>query len=867
MRARDTRKRWPRIVAISLAAVVVLLAAGLLVVDSILLHKARAQAQELSREWGRPVELGGLSVTLFTGAGVRVTGLRIGAGPAEELPLLEVPRIEVKVALLRALFSGGKDIEVRSAEVSGLRANVVRLPDGTTNVERLQRRLAESRPQAPPPERRRAPGDLSFLRVGRAAISDARIAFVDRGASGPRSLSVDHLDAEVRGLRAGSPLDLVASAAVLSERRNFELRLHSAPLPLTLVPTPERLTLKVEPIDLAALAPFLPGSVGLRAGRFQADLDATLGAVVPGGGGPTRIKGVASATGLAFTGQQSARPLDVVLEADLEADAGPGDLKIGKFRVDFGPAGLVGKGSATGLASASPRVEGLEIVSHDLDPALLAAYFPSLRSLAARVSGPIGVSLRGSGTQAKPALELRVDLTPVRLAFPDALAKTAGAKAGLIAHLGGAGSGALHFDADADLAGVDLRPGDSLNKAPGDRLQIRLAGTRRAASHGQTIDLSRLELLLPGSDSATGKATIALAGAGERPQTRFEAELASDHLDLDHLLLPTTKTKKKSKSKPLDPKTFAGLSGQATARVGLVRVKKADLRDVLLQVRVQGDEVIVERGRLAAFGGEISADGTRLRLAHPDEPFHLAAQGKGIDVGSAVGLFAPQKIVSGRLDAKVNLTGGGETNADLSQTLAGVLDGDLRDGAFHGKDLIAGVTSPLAKALPFGLAGKVPKGGGATALGKDLPFTLRFRNGVAQLDKPIQVSRPEANVSIGGGFRLDGSLDLAGTVALAPQTIASITGGRVRPQGPIPVTYRLTGPASSPALQDIGLAPAVQAIVKEAGAAVLGKALGAPGTPPQEATQKGEDEAQRQAQEARKRAEEEAKKRLEGLFH
>ncbi len=881
MRAPNTRKRWPRILAISVAVVVVLLVLGLQVLDSVVLRRARAQAEELSREWGRPVEVGGVSVTLFTGAGVRVTELRVGAGPGEELPLLEVARAEVKVALLRALFSGGREVEVSSAEASGLRVNVVRLTDGTTNIERLQRRLAGSRPQRRP-DGKRSPGDLSFLRVGRAALSDARIAFVDRGAGGSRALSVDHLDAEVRDLRAGGPLDLVVRAAVLSERRNFELRLHSAPLPATMVPAPERLTLKVEPIDLAPLASFLPKSVGLRAGRFEADLDAALGSAVPGGSGPARIQGAAKASGLAFTGQQGGKPLDVVLEADLEADPEPGNLRIGKLRLDFGPASLVGKGSARGLASDSPRIEGLEIVSHDLDPALLAAYYPPLRDLAARVSGPIGLSLRGSGTQAEPALELQVDLTPVRLAFPEALAKAAGAKAGLVAHLGAAGSGALRFDADADFAGVDLRPGESINKAPGDRLQIRLAGTRRASDQGQTIVLSRLEVLLPGGDAASGKATVALAGSRQKPATRFEADLKSEHLDLDRLLLPGKKEPKPldskaphpnaigrekggKKPKPLDPKLFAGLSGEATARVKLLRVKKADLSDVLVRLRVQEDEVVVEQGRLGAFGGDVTVDGSRLRLAHPDEPFHLTAQGKGIDVGSAVGLMSPRKIVSGRFDGKVDLTGGDETKADLAQTLAGVLEGNVNDGAFHGKDLIAGVTGPLAKALPFGIAGKVAKGG-ATGLGKDLPFTLKLQNGVAQLAKPVQVSRPEAQVTIGGGFRLDGSLDLAGTVALAPETIAGITGGRVRPQGPIPVTYRLTGPAWNPTLQDLGLAPAVQAILKEAGAAMLGKTLGVPGASPQETQRKTEDEARRQAQDARKRVEEEAKKRLPGLF-
>ncbi len=856
-------KRWPRILAASLAALVVLIAVGLLILDSFLLNKVRAQAQDLSRQWGRQIEVGGVSVTLLTGAGARVTGLKVGAAPGEELPLLEVPRLGVKVALLRALFSGGRDVAVTSAEVEGLRLNVVRLPDGTTNVERLQKKMAESRPEPPPPApgKAPAPSDLSFVRVDRAALLGARVALVDKSGAGSREVVVDHLDVEVKDLRAGRPLDLVVRAAVLAERQNVELRLHAAPLPPTLVPTPDRLVVKVEPVDLAPLAPFLPASVGLRAGRFQADIDAALGAAVPGGSGPTRVQGMAKATGLAFAGQQGGKALDAVFEAEIEGDAEKGNLRIGKLRLDFGPAGLSGRGGATGLTGGSPRLEGLEIVSHDLDPALLALYYPPLRDLASRVAGPIALSLRGSGTAAQQALELRVDLTPVRLSFPNSLAKAAGAKASIVAHLGGAGSGALRFDADVDLAGVDLRPGDSVNKAPGDRLQIMLAGTRRAAAEAkQTTELARVELLLPGGDAVAGKGSATLAGAPGKPTTTFEAELTSSHLDLDRLLMPTPPKKEGSKgpdskplrakapeSKPLDPKAFAGLSGKATVRIGLLRVKKADLRDVQVQIKMQEDEVIVEQGRCGVFGGEAQADGTRLKLAHPAEPFHLAGQAKGVDAAAAVGFFTPQKVLSGRFDGRVDLAGGGPTKGDLTDSLVGTLGGNILGGAFHGKDLVAGVSGPLAKVLPMGLAAKEGKGG-ATSLGKELPFALKLKNGVAQFEKPLQIARPEANVTVSGGFRLDGSLDLSGTVALSPDTVASITGGRARPQAPIPVTFRLTGPAWSPTLGDLGLAPAVQAIVKEAGTAALGKAIGAP------------------AKDAGKKLEDEAKKGLRGLF-
>lgn len=857
------RKRWPIVLGAVAAGLAALLAVGLLVLDSVLTSKARVQAAALSTRLGRPVEVDGVAVKLLGGLGVRVSGVRVGAGPDEGLALLEVGRLEVRAALLPALFSAGKNVEVRSAEVEGLRVNVVRLADGTTNVERLQRKLAETAAaEAPkaPAEAEAGPRDLSFVRVDRAALQGARIAFVDRSGSGAKEISIQDLDVTVTDLRAGRPLDVLIRAAVLAASRNLELRLHAAPLPATLVPSFETVTLRVEPIDLAPLAPFVPASVGLRGGRLEASLDAALGAAVAGGSGPTRVKGGFKATGLAFAGQEGGQALDAALDADIEGDAVKGDVRIGRLRLDVGPAGIVGQGRATGLAGDSPRIEGLSIVSHGLDPERLAAYYPPLRkSLGGRASGPIGVAVRGSGTGAQQALDLEVDLTPVRLDLPGTLAKAAGARMTLTARALGAAASALRFDARADLSGIDLRPGGQIAKAPGERLALMLAGSRRASPKEETLEISKVEILLP-QDAVSGKATVVRGGAPGSQTLRFDADLASARLDLDRLLLPTRKEAKEAgkgaakakDDRPLDPKAFAGLSGQATVRIGQLRVGKVDARDVVARIQVKGDDVVVEKGDASALGGTVSAAGTRMRLAHPNEPFQAKLQAKGVELEQALAPFTSRKVLSGKFDGDVDLSGGGRDTADLVKTLVGLLAGKVQDGAFHGKDLVAGVAGPLARALPFG--GKEMKGG-TTSLGKELPFKLEFKEGRAQLSKPIRIARPDAELTLSGGFRLDGTLDMPVTVALSPQTVASLTGGRARPTAPVPVSFRLAGPAWSPTLSEMDLKPAVSAILKEAGSAALGKALGVPGASPEG-----------KAQDVKKKAGDEVKKRLEGLF-
>jgi AsmA protein len=885
------RRRWPIVLAALVLVVVAALVAAVLALDSILLSAARKQADALARDLGRPVTIGSVRTKLRGGLGVRVGDLAIGAGPGEDAPFATLARAEVEADLLKALRSRGAEIDVREAVVEGLRVNVVRFADGTTNAQRIADALARRQPAepAPAPGEERPPADLSSIRVGRAAIEDARIAFLDRATPGARELAIEDLDVEVRDLAAGRPLELVLRAGVLAPRQNLELRVGTAPLPASLTPTPVRVVLRAQPIDLAPLAPFFPPSAGFLGGRFEADLDAALGAAVPGGAGPTHVKGGFKATALRFQGQEGGRPLDVVLASDLEADVGAGDLRIAQLQLDAGPARLAGRGRVVGFTGASPRVEGLDVTVTGLDPAALAAYYPPLREqVGGRVAGPIGLALRGGGGADAQTVELRIDAGPARLAIPETLGKAAGAPLLLVARVRATGGGAaVAFDATLDAAGVDLRPGGSLAKKPGDPLSAKATGSWRRAGAEQQLELSRLDVDLLG-DRLAGKGRVVLGGTAKAPTTRFDAELEGARLDLDRLLLPAPPAaagKPPAASKPLSPEQFAGLSGEARVKLGTVRVRKLDARNVLARVRVQEDEVTVEEARLDAFGGSVSAAGTRLRLARKDAPFRIVADLKGIAAEQGLAMLWDRKVVSGAVDARLDLSGAGLEPGRIAEAATGALGGALRGGTFLGADLVASVTAPIAQRLPF--AASKLGAGGPTSLGQDLGFELQVSEGMARLAKPLQARRAEGDLTLQGGVRLDGTLDMPGTIQLSPDLVARLTGGRARPSAPIPVPFRLAGPAWKPSVVDVGVEQAVSAIVKEA----AGRALGAAGVDEaavaakraeaeaaaraqeeelrrkaDEQRRAAEERARAEAERARKRVEDEAKKGLEGLF-
>ena len=870
-------KRWQKVVAIAAVVVIAAVFVLSLVLDGILTSKAHEEAQKLSTQWGRPFTIGSVSTKILTGLGVRVSDVRIGAAQGEDSPLVDLKSADVKMALIRAALSRGKDVDIRSAVIDGLTVNIERFKDGTTNLQHFQDELSsESDSAKKPPEEPAKQTDLSFLRVDHAALREGKISFLDKTGGGSKELAIQHLDLTVDDLRAGKPLEIVLKAAVLTEKQNLDLHVKAAPLPVTLTPTPTSLVLKIDPpIDLGPLGPFAGKEVGLRGGTFDADFDAELGAAVPGGKGPTTVKGALKLAALDF--KDAAKKLDVTLDTDLKGDAARGDVQIDRLELDIGPAGISGKGRASGLASQEPRIEGLEIVSHDLDPEKLAVYYPPLRKMLApnTVSGPIGLSLAATGSQASQALELKIDLTPVHLVVPGQLAKAAGAAMTLTAHAKGAAAsgGPIKFDAKLDLLGVDLRPGQSVDKAPGQRLDVSLEGTRSANTSStdpeQRIELADLKMHIL-DDEAEGHGFVEMKGAGAKKTTKFDLQLASSGLNLDKMLIPSTTRKE---SKPLDPKTFAGLSGHAAVKIDKLTMKKQTVTDIVADVTMQEDDIQVKTAQLKAFGGTVSAGGTELRLAHPKEPFHLVTKLDHVGLENLVALGSDHKLLAGKFDGNIDLKGGGQEVKELAQTLAGVLDGHIMDGTFMGKDLIGSVSGPLSSALPAGLAGKVTHGG-TTSLGKDLPFGVTIANGVARLKNPIKVALPEADLSFGGGVRVDGNLDLGGTVSLSPQTIAAITSGKVKPAGAIPVNLKLTGPAWSPSVTDLDLKPAVAQIVKEGGAALFGKALGVdPGQVQKVAQQRAGAEADKAKQAAaaeeqkqQQKIQDEAKNKLKGLF-
>jgi AsmA protein len=491
-----------------------------------------------------------------------------------------------------------------------------------------------------------------------------------------------------------------------------------------------------------------------------------------------------------------------------------------------------------------------------------------------------------------------VDLTPVRLRVPLQLAKEAGAPMRLTANLSGAAAsgGSMRFDADADLRGVDLRPGFLLNKGPGQRMAVSAKGTYTPAKDKapMRVDVGALTVNLL-EDTLSGTAKYAQGGTVKNPTMTFAVDLKSQRIDADKLLLQEEEIKALNGGKlppePVqDPNRFRGMSGDVKVQIASLRMSELDMSNVIVLAKMEEDLFTVQKLNAGLAGGTVSADGTSMRLGPaPDKrPFDAKLSIKNIDLGKALSMVSDKKVMGGNFSGDINLKGVGREMNSLSQTLAGVIEGTVLNGTFLGKDVFSAVSAPLAKALPF--AGKKLEDTGVTKFGEQLPFGLKIQNGVAQLSRPLTWTRPEGGVNLTGGMKLDGTLNLAGTLNFTPATIKTLTLGKVTPTEAIPIALALTGPAWKPEVGGLDVKPAAKAIAAQAAVGVAGKLLGderakqvqdvvAGGTDAAKAKAQAEAErvaaeekakaearAREEAERAKAKAEEEAKKKLKGLF-
>jgi AsmA protein len=843
-------RRWP----VVLLVVVVLLGAALAIavrsLDGFLLEKARAAAQEYSVQLERPIQIGDLSVRLFPFVGADVTGIAVGPAAGEAVPPAQVERVSVRVKLWPLMTSMGKKIDIRSVEIASPALNVVRGKDGKTNLERLMERLEASKEKEPPPSEKPS-GETPEVRVERAELTSGKIVLTDESVSPPKALTISDIGLEASGFEVGRPLEVLLTAAVQNPKPNVRVELKTKPVPASMKPMPERIRLKVEPLDMRPLMAFVPGDSKMTGGTFEADWTAELGAAVPGGEGPTSLSGVVKATGMRFA--EAASDLNALLETQVKGDFQQGQLSVDKLLVEVGPARIEGGGKVSDFNGENPRFEGLALESKNLDLAQLAERFPPLRPVAAKVAGPIHLSIRGSGSQESQAISLDADFKDVKLQVPNQISKAAGAPMRLSAQLRGKGAQekGLGFSIRGDLSGADLRPGGTWAKAPGQKLSLDAEGAATLGGAGKsgttTVKLSKLNVQMM-QDAIAGAGQLTSAG----DKTSFDFKLNSDRLNVDELMLPDPPQKSdkegkgKTPSKPKEASSLRGVSGKVVADIGTLKAKGVVLSRAHIEGRLQDEVFTLDKFTANAYGGTLALSGTEVKLT-PERPFDVKVSARNVDLGEALARGG-KKVLAGRFNGDVTMSGLTHSPMGLVPSLTGDLDGKLFDARFLSKDVLGSLTQLLGKALPQSTAQRLT---GGTDLGKELDIGLSIQKGMAKLKAPLNIKQPDASLSVDGGIKLTGDLALNGMANLSPELISRLTGGKAKVTQALPLKFELKGPASNPQIGGVDVKGATQGLVKQA---------------VEEKKEQVEKAAEKELQRAGDKAGDKAKQKLRSLF-
>jgi uncharacterized protein involved in outer membrane biogenesis len=356
----------------------------------------------------RQVDFGSIRLTILTGLGAEITGLRIADDPAFSTgDFITLKRAKVKVAFLPMIR---KEIKVRKVVLDEPRLSIIRNRRGAFNFKTLL---------IPRPEKVRegeaGPGALERLMVGDFEVKNGVLTYRDE-TSGPEAkpFTVSDIDLESSGISLARPIPFLLSAAVMSrEGQNLNVK-------GTFGPMTEQGGLDRAPFDVQLLldsAPLasLPVKMPFRSGDLKIDLKAQ-------GDLKDRItaKMVVDLAGLVLDGpagkEQKGISCTVTGDMDLEMERQTLSMRGGTFSV--GPDRGTFEGRVDGLRKA-PAWD-IKVSSKGITAGPILAQLPVFAGLIPEkltLKGPASFTLVTTGNKQAFELKTTVDMRPMAITF------------------------------------------------------------------------------------------------------------------------------------------------------------------------------------------------------------------------------------------------------------------------------------------------------------------------------------------------------------------------------------------------------------------------------------------------------------------
>lgn len=746
-------RKW---LAVAIVLVVVAAAAGLAVnrLDAYLDRNKALLVERASAALGRRVALDRIEVTLRSGPGVRVTGLRIADDPAySSADFLRTDTATVSLRL-RPLLSGRTEIE--RVDLGAAHLAIIRTASGF-NLQSL------ARPAPPPPPTAwlgaqpafaAAESALPPLPVGSVTVRNGTIAFTDRTVEPPVELRATQVDLTASNLEQTAPPRLEIAAAVLeATQRNLHLAATVASEGASdAAQLPFDLTFDLGPVRIGALqrlpaaasvlpaALSIPDSVFVR-GTAQGPLDQlAVTATVD-----------ASQTAVQY-GSLFAKSKSLPMTVDIEAIRARGGVGFRRLQLHLGEIPLNAKGQVSG--GAEPAME-LVLVAPPAPLAAWARLVPGTSEVA--LSGTAAANLHVRGRLSGSPLP-RVDGT---LSLHDVGVSAAGRQQ--VADL----TTAIAFKGDAvDIAATRL-------KIRGVPVEVTAALRDPQAPQidfsvkAEALPLTALELGWPAAnDQLYGVALEATARGSE---------------------------------------SGAVWHGALTATGG--RVRDVELGNLHADLGYGGGLTTLQALELQTCGGTLSAQGTYDNRDHDAPAFEARATVHDIALAPLVAAADPKAAaqMEGTLQAQMAVTGTGRDWTRIQPTLAGTAEIAVADGVVKdvnvAEEVLSGVTgiAGVSQLISARVRGKYPAlFGTADTRFSQLGATLHIAAGQAATDDLV-IAAPDYTIRANGNVGFDGQVDLAATLqasnALSADVIADAAPARylAAADGRIEIPFFLRG--------------------------------------------------------------------------
>lgn len=712
---KNPRRKKVLVWAAAVLAVLLVLAA----VAPLLIDLNRYKGAILSRirpAVNRNVDFQSVELTILTGFGAKLVGLKIPENPAFAAgDFVSVDSVQVRMKLLPLLRG-----EVRIARLvfNSPEVHVRRNAAGVFNFADMVK------PKKDREEKPKLPAMLASLGISDLTVRDGAFTYEDRktpagsqAASAPakgRSVSLTGLDASIENISLTDAVDMDIRGGIFgAQGRNFSIKGTMGPVGLAPgdSPIPVDLVIGVDGLSLKALTEGLGlssrAAAGLMTGEIQAkgSVRRKIDAVVK-----LAIDGLVMQRKPGAPGPAAAvRPVRVDLDGKVAYEGAAKDVSLQNMRLGIGASVFELTGTVRHV-TAVPAWD-MTVRAPALDTGSLLAFAPAFGiSLPAdlRLAGPGSLQLSTTGTSQDMALQAGLALTKAEIAKGGSFRKAPGVVCTLAAN-GGMKQGKLNFRAltvalhNLVLAGA----GQVDTKARPPVVNIQLS-SKPASLQGWGSLVPAVSAFGPGGDM-----TLKAGVTGTTKSPRFSLQASSAKLGLT---LPASRTKKGARPTPValqgltldvrggvaEKKLSAdGAFGFAGGAYGQIALGRASGTFNFAKGRLD-----VPALQLGIFGGAVNARAT-YATASKDWTFNPTM--KGINAGQALNTLTSFKdIFTGTLSGKMQIRGRAGAQAGDSLATQGTLAIDK--GTMNNMDLMQSVVDGLT-GVP-GLSGLVAEQGG-----------------------------------------------------------------------------------------------------------------------------------------------------------